>query len=218
MNRIAVFARPPVAGQVKPRLSPALPAAMAARLYEALLADTLQAAREASADERVIAWADAGGVVPPAEGFVVRMQASGDLGERLRRVFDALLRDPGDRAVVVGSDCPSLTGELLERAFHALERHDAVLGPSSDGGYWLLGLARPAPQLFRDIAWSTPEVFAQTMARAAAAGLDVALLPALADLDTPADLARLVAAFASGDAGGCGSRSTRVLREFGLLR
>ena len=217
MNRIGVFARRPVAGQVKTRLSPALPAAMAARLYEAVLADTLDAVRSAAAGERLIAWADAEPALPAAAGFRARAQAQGDLGARLRDAFAALLPGPGDRAVIVGSDCPALTAELLERAFAVLAQHRIVLGPALDGGYWLLGLAEPAPELFNDIAWSTPHVLAQTQERAAALGLDIEWLPALADLDTPADVAHLVAMRASGAADACGPHCAGALREFGLL-
>lgn len=216
MKRLAVFARAPVAGQVKTRLSPALPAPLAAGLYAALLSDTLAAARDAQADERVVWWTGAAPVPLPA-AFTAREQSGADLGARLAHTCDASLAAPGDRVVIVGSDCPSLTAADLDAAFAALETHDVAIGPASDGGYWAIGLSRPAPMLFADMAWSTAEVFARTLARAEAAGLRVASLPARSDLDTPADLAALCGALAAGEAA-CGPHARALLAGLGLAR
>jgi hypothetical protein len=119
--------------------------------------------------------------------------------------------------VIVGSDCPAQQAAALDAAFAALETHDAVVGPARDGGYWLLGLARSAPELLRDMPWSTDAVCATTLARAAALGLRVARLETLADLDTPADLAALVGECARGRADACGPHTREALRGMGLL-
>ena len=219
MRRLALFARRPVAGEVKTRLSPAVPPALALDLYRALLEDALAASAEAVADERSIYWAAAatedGPAVPP--GVRERQQQGADLGERLAQAFVELLAAAGDRAVILGADCPGLEAATLERAFEALGSHDVVLGPARDGGYYLIGLRRPAPGLFREIEWSTPRVLDQTRERAAKAGLMVALLPALDDLDTPEDLLRWIACRAGGE-GPSGSRVLdRALRAMGLL-
>jgi len=220
MRRIALFARRPVAGEVKTRLSPAVPPALALDLYRALLEDALAVSAEAAADERSIYWAGAaatedGPAVPP--GVRERQQQGAGLGERLAQAFVELLAAAGDRAVILGADCPGLEAATLERAFDALGSHDVVLGPARDGGYYLIGLRRPAPGLFREIEWSTPRVLDQTRERAAKAELTVALLPALDDLDTPEDLLRWIA----GRAGGGGPRAPRALdralRAMGLL-
>ena len=195
MRRLAVFARPPVPGRVKTRLSPALPPALACRLYEAMLADALAAARHASADERVLYWAEATELAAPA-GFRVRIQSGEDLGERLEAAFGELLAG-GAHAVILGADCPRLDAARLDAAFAALEEHDVALGAADDGGYDLMGLARPAPRLLRDIPWSTARVREVTLERAREAGLNVATLPPLEDLDTPADLARWIASAAT---------------------
>ncbi len=193
MRHIAVFARPAVVGRVKTRLSPALPPRLACELYRGMLRDALAAAQAASADHRTLWWAEplAGGPdpdVPP--DWTVARQRGGDLGERLADAFAALLRAPADRALVMGADCPALDGSRIGAALARLEEHDMVVGPALDGGYTLIGLQRPCPALFEDVPWSTPQVLARTLERAAALGLRVARLEPLADLDTPAALVR----------------------------
>jgi rSAM/selenodomain-associated transferase 1 len=218
MRRIALFARWPEAGRVKTRLSPALPATLACDLYRALLADALAAAADAGADERFVYWANPPGRGDDAgvpAGFSAREQHGADLGERLARAFDELLPDRADRAVILGADCPALDGAGLRAALEALERHDAVLGPTRDGGYYLVGLARRAPRLFRGIAWSTASVLEQTLERAREQHLGVRLLAPLEDLDTPEDLVRWLARAAGGGRGQ--SRLDAALRAMGLL-
>jgi rSAM/selenodomain-associated transferase 1 len=191
VNHIAVFARWPAPGRVKRRLSPALPEALACDLYRALLADALATAAAAAADTRTLWWAgapaDRSAFELPA-GFAVRDQDGADLGARLERACAELLARPTDRAVIIGADCPDLAASHLGEAFALLDSHDLALGPARDGGYTLIGLAGPAPELFQDVAWGTAEVLEQTLERAGALGLSVARLPPLGDLDTPADL------------------------------
>jgi hypothetical protein len=97
--------------------------------------------------------------------------------------------DRGATAVVIiGSDCPQLDTEILEQAFDAIRQYNLILGPATDGGYYLIGLQRFLPQLFYDIAWSTETVLPQTMAIAEQAGLTIFCLPTLSDVDYPEDL------------------------------
>ena len=226
MNRVAVFARWPEPGRVKTRLSPALPAALACELYRAMLADALAAAAEAAAGDRSVHWSDAPGdeaaarETPP--GFEARSQIGADLGERLANAFGALLREPRDRAVVIGADCPELDASLVNRALESLETHDLAIGPARDGGYYLIGLSRPAARLFRGVAWGTERVFATTIDAARGEGLTIATLPELDDVDTPADLVRWIAtllARAAGDVGGAArsSHGVEALRRMKLL-
>ena len=220
MRRLALFARWPAAGEVKTRLSPALPAALALDLYRALLEDAIAVTVAAAADERMLYWADApaarhGYAVPPE--LRVRDQQGADLGARIEHAFEDLIAAPGDRAVIIGTDCPALEISALDRAFDALATHDVVMGAAHDGGYYLVGLRRRAPELFRGIEWSTARVLDQTLERAAKTGVSTALLPALDDLDTPADLLRWIAGRAGGG-GPHGPRALdRALRAIGLL-
>jgi uncharacterized protein len=212
MRRFAVFARWPESGLVKTRLSPALPPVLANRLYEGMLRDALSACEQTDAGERLLYWADAPGnrdSFPVPSAYVVRDQDGTDLGHRLRAAFDDLLADSMDRAVVIGADCPDLDAPRIEAAFAALEIHDLVVGPTPDGGYYLIGLRRPAPELFDGVSWGTERVLEETLARARP--LSVSLLDHLADLDTPADLVAYVARR-------CGAPETPARHTDGALR
>ena len=220
MHRLALFARRPAAREVKTRLSPALPAALALDLYRALLEDAIALTARARADERFLYWAgtpEAPDRALAPGGMRARDQQGRDLGERLARAFDELLVAPGDRAVIMGADCPWLDSGALRAAFEALAKHDAVLGPARDGGYYLIGLRRRSPDLFRDIEWSTSRVLDQTLARAAQAGVTVERLAALDDLDTPEDLLRWIACRAGNGGPGTAPALDRALRAMGLL-
>ena len=196
MNRLAIFARWPQPGTVKGRLSPSLPPALACDLYRAMLRDALATASAVTGSQHIVFWAGTPVSKAAAElapGFEARAQRGADLGEGLASAFGELLPEAGDRAIVIGADCPDLDASLVRETFAALESHELVLGPASDGGYYLIGLSRRAPDIFRAIDWGTENVLEQTLAAAQRLGLEAALLGGLADLDTPADLVRLVA-------------------------
>ncbi|MFN8736670.1 MAG: TIGR04282 family arsenosugar biosynthesis glycosyltransferase [Betaproteobacteria bacterium] len=190
---IAVLARAPVAGAAKTRLSPLLGAAGAARLQARLLEATLAKA-VALPDARVTLWV-AGDAAHPSvvaaaqhHGVTVLPQQGADLGARMAHAAAHALAAPGvAAALVIGTDCPALRTAHLEQAAAALARHPVVLVPAEDGGYVLLGLRAPQPALFEGVAWGGPQVLAATRQRIAAAGLRHVELPALPDLDTPAD-------------------------------
>ena len=200
MRRVALFARPPEAGRVKTRLAPALTPALTLELYRAMLMDALEAGTGVAA-ERLVWWASAPerGLDPGLQAILERgtwrerLQVGGDLGARLAHAFADPPAAPGDRTVIMGADCPELDGAALEAALGELERSDAVLGPTTDGGYYLVGLRRPAPELFRDIAWGEGDVLNQTLERAERAGFSVTLLGKLDDVDRPEDLVGCVA-------------------------
>lgn len=174
---------------MKTRLIPALRAAEAAELYEALLLDTVEVAE--SCARTVVAFTPSGGrrALERLLGGHRRLlpQGPGDLGERLGRVFEALC-EGGQPGLVVGSDCPALTAARIRTAAERLGHADVVIGPALDGGYYLIGLRRPRPELFADIPWSTASVLEVTRSRAREAGLRVELLETARDLDTPEDL------------------------------
>lgn len=191
---LIVFAREPVAGRVKTRLIPALGAEGAANLYRRLLAIALDAAARVPGADPELWCADA----PADGGECARLarrhrmrwyhQPPGDLGARMAAALDRALAG-GGRAVLIGSDCPGYAPGYLAAAFAALGEHDAVLGPATDGGYVLIGLRRPAPELFARMPWGTDTVLEETRTRLAGLGLRCRELPALDDLDRPENLA-----------------------------
>lgn len=192
MDTIALFARWPEAGTVKTRLSPALPGAETLTLYRGMLRDAEHAAGRCSAGRRVLFWAEVPPTMATPRAWEWRIQEGASLGERLETAFGSLLGEPGDRAVIIGTDCPELDSATIDRAFAELEHADVVLGPATDGGYYLIGLSEVLP-LFEGIPWSTGDVLEQTDLRAARLGLQVALLEPCADIDRPEDLVSLLA-------------------------
>lgn len=194
-TNIAVFARAPVAGETKTRLIPVLGADGAAALQRRLIERTLATACAVPA-AHVTLWV-AGDPAHPfvAEvaahfGVTIAEQEGNGLGARMNHAFEAA----AGPLVLIGTDCPQLSPPDLSAAAAALATHDVVIQPATDGGYVLIGLARPQPPLFESIDWGGAEVLRQTQARISALGLRCALRPTLDDLDTPADLQRALAA------------------------
>ncbi len=195
---LIVFAKAPVAGQAKTRLIPALGAAGAAALAARLLRHTMAQAAEAGFGALELCAAP--DTTHPAlvaaardHGAALTPQGDGDLGARMRRALGRRLAAHA-RTLLIGTDAPALDATMLRAAAAALHTHDAVFVPALDGGYALIGLARrrEAPAaLFEGIAWSTPEVLATTLERAADEGLRPALLAPVPDIDLPADLVHL---------------------------
>lgn len=194
---IAILAKAPVPGLAKTRLIPLLGAAGAARAQRRFTLDTLATACHAALGP-VTLWCAPDArhrffrAASRAFDVALRPQPEGDLGRRMRHAFDVhFAAMPQRPLVLVGTDCPALTAAHLRQAAQALQSRDAVLVPAQDGGYVLIGLRRPLPGLFEGIAWSTPQVLAQTRAALAAGGHGWAELPALWDIDEPADWLRL---------------------------
>ncbi len=192
---LIIFAKEPVPGQVKTRLSPPLSAETAARLYQGFLCDTLEEMERLAALRLALAYSPAGSqtyfqnLAPP--GVNLFPQEGADLGERMARAFDRGFGAGFEVVLLRGSDTPDLPGSVVLEAAAVLESGQAqvALGPALDGGYYLVGLTAPHPELFREVAWSGPEVLGDTLARARRLGLKVHLLPQWPDIDNFEDLA-----------------------------
>jgi rSAM/selenodomain-associated transferase 1 len=184
---LGVFAKWPTPGAVKTRLAAETTPAWAASVAAAFLGDTLDRLAGVKA-RRLIAYAPESASDAFTELAAGRYdlwhQGTGDLGERLTRFF---LANGDAGAVVVGSDSPTLPAEVVERAFADLARADVVLGPATDGGYYLLGCRKPIPELFAGITWGGSRVLGQTAARVSDVGLSLSLLPPWYDVDSLAD-------------------------------
>jgi uncharacterized protein len=196
---VAIFAKAPTPGAVKTRLCPPLTEHQAAALARCFLRDKIAQIGDLAGTTPVIAYAPA----PErdvferlAPGFALNPQHGRDLGERMRSALGALLHSGHRAAIATGTDTPTLPAALLQRAVDLAASGDVdlVLGPSEDGGYYLIGVRADYPTLFDDVPWSTPAVLDVTLRRAEEAGLRTALLPTWFDVDTPEDLARLRAA------------------------
>ncbi len=190
---VLVFVRAPEAGLVKTRLAAEIGPEAALRVYKMLAEQAVAAASGAGIDTAVrvhFTPADAERAVREwlGDGPVYLPQAPGDLGDRLRNAFREAFRAGHERVVVIGSDLPAMHAELLRHAFRMLDEHTAVLGPARDGGYYLLGLREPCPQLFTGIPWSTERVLEHTLERLRSAGAAPVLLETLTDVDHADDL------------------------------
>jgi len=195
------MARHPEAGRVKTRLARVIGADAAAALYRAFILDL---ADRLAALPYAVTWAiDPAGapfttLVPHAR---CRVQQGGDLGERMAGAFAAEFADGGGAVAMIGADVPHVPAVVFAETAAVLGRDaDVVVGPAEDGGYYLVGLTAPAPALFADVAWSTADVLATTLAHARDAGLRTHLLPPTFDVDEPADIDRLARLIADGAA------------------
>lgn len=188
MHTLLIFIRNPELGKVKTRLARTVGDAEAMRIYQLLLEKTRTAALGCAA-ERWLFYSDFVDSNDdwPFAFFQKKTQHTGDLGERMEAAFQEAFRAGGQKAVIIGSDCPELSGELLQQAFDLLDTADFVLGPVPDGGYYLLGMNELASSVFRDIEWSTKTVREKTLKKIAALQKSVALLPMLSDVDTEED-------------------------------
>ena len=191
---LLVFARVPALGRVKSRLAAGVGPPAALAVYRELLAIT-NAAIVAAGVPATVWLADTVGPEPSATeaqewaAHAAHCQPEGDLGERMTTAFAAAFAAGASRVAIIGTDCPGLRARHLTQAFAALDNAEVVLGPATDGGYYLLGLRQPQPALFANKAWSTESVLADTLADARHLGLRVALLTELRDLDNAEDLA-----------------------------
>lgn len=199
---IIVFVKAPRPGIVKTRLIPFLSPEDAARLYHAFIRDTLTTV--ARLREVLISIAYTPSDAQPflqtlldGQAFDWFPQTGDPLGARLWHAFQRAFERGAHRVVTIGSDSPTLPTAIIAQAFEALVHDDVVLGPATDGGYYLIGLAKREPlvesyrRLFDAIAWSTDMVLSQTIHAIQAAGLTYTALPTWSDIDQPEDLARL---------------------------
>jgi rSAM/selenodomain-associated transferase 1 len=190
------MAKWPEAGQVKTRLCPPLSAAQAAALYRGFLLDKIDQVRALPGAQPALAYTPAAARAAfeaLAPEFALVAQHGPDLGARLHHVLGALLAAGYAAAIAVDSDTPTLPTAFLQQAVDLLGDPglDVVLGPTDDGGYYLIGVRDARPELFAAMPWSTPGVLPETLHRAAAAGLHAVCLAPWFDVDTPDDLERL---------------------------
>lgn len=188
---LILFTRFPEPGATKTRLIPALGPDGAAALQRQLTEKALRQAEDFRLQGNVELEIHFEGGSPASMGqwlgqHIFKPQAAGTIGERMEQAFSQAFACGMAAVVLIGTDCPGITADILRQAFQALRGNDLVLGPALDGGYYLIGLSKPHPFLFHDIAWGTSAVLQQTLSQAQ--GLQVYQLPSLNDIDRPEDL------------------------------
>ena len=187
-----MFVRHPVAGRVKTRLAAELGERRACEIYEAFLSDLVARFRGTGTQRFLCFTPDDGDSRYYFEkmggaDFKLWPQPEGDLGARMQRFFEEHLRAVDDRVVVIGSDSPTLPQDFLDRAFAVLTQADCVIGPATDGGYYLVGMSGRVWPVFSGISWSEPCVLDQTVSWLVECRARLALLPVWYDVDTPDD-------------------------------
>ncbi|MCP9236380.1 TIGR04282 family arsenosugar biosynthesis glycosyltransferase [Lewinella sp. JB7] len=182
---LLIMVKNPVAGRTKTRLAQDVGHEKALEMYRVLMRHTRDQAAGLKGVTRYLHYSERVDVADdwPNDDFIKLVQMGPGLGERMAAAFDRAFARDHDRVVIIGSDCPGVTTELLNNAFAALADHEVVIGPALDGGYYLLGMRHPHPELFAGMEWSTAEVLEQTLARTRERGLTVKQLAALSDVD-----------------------------------
>ena len=188
---LIVFARAPERGRVKTRLAAELGAEEALSVYCRLAERVVAAVRAGGSYSVTVAYTPRG--AEPlmrrwlGTSVALRPQSGGDLGERMATAVADAFSAGAERVVLTGTDCPDVTADVVEEAFTRLDAADVVVGPASDGGYYLIGMSRAHRALFDGVPWSSVDTLRATLDRARASGLSVALLDERRDIDTAED-------------------------------
>ena len=196
MDQLIVFCKAPRVGFVKSRLAATVGAETACRYYDQMVAKLLDHLQGIEGVTLAVTPDDAMGEVSRWKrrpSWKVAGQGSGDLGHRLEQAFGRAFDAGTERVVVIGADAPEVTEADVREAFLALRRDDLVIGPAEDGGYWLIGMSQPQPDLFRNQEWGTDQVCAETLRRARSRAMLVSCLRLLSDIDTEEDWKRYCA-------------------------
>jgi len=182
----------PEPGRVKTRLAAGIGTERAVLVYKRLVGRILEQTAPAAGDyERFIFYDPAERAADfiawlPHERYI--LQTGKDVGERMDNAVRSLFEKGARKAVITGADIPDLDSGIIRQAFEMLDRSDVVVGPARDGGYYLIGMKSPMPELFFNIQWSTGSVFSETVGRLEQLGRSCGLLPVLSDIDTAEDL------------------------------
>ena len=185
---IIIFTKNPELGKAKTRIAATLGDEAALDIYKQLLDITRSVVSNVVSTTRLLFYSDQ--IITedawPNHFFQKHLQSTGDLGDRMEKAFETALR-LADKALIIGSDCPYITKEIIDSAFDALDTNDVVIGPTFDGGYYMIGMKSLHIPLFRDMIWSTEKVYDTTITRVSDLGLTFAQGPQLSDIDHAED-------------------------------
>lgn len=190
-DALLIFQKNPVKGLVKTRLAATLGEDMALSIYQFLLDRTFTEVNKIG-QKVMVFYSDFIPKEYPFPTHSLYLQEGIDLGEKMKNSFQLVFSKGFQKAVIIGTDCPDLTSDVLIEAFSQLDQTDLVIGPAADGGYYLLGMKSEHSFLFQGIEWSTSEVFSRTLEQANHHNLTFSLLPMLHDIDEEEDWRRFI--------------------------
>lgn len=184
---LIIFVKNPELGKVKTRLAQGVGDEMALRIYRALLSHTKKVSLEVAA-ERLLFYSEKITVNDnwSTNDFHKYVQSDGDLGDRMSTAFEQAFNH-GHPVLIIGSDCAQMDVSIIEKGIEQLAKHDFVIGPAEDGGYYLLGMRTFKPDVFKNIAWSTERVLSSTLDIMRVNNWSCFLLPQLSDIDYAED-------------------------------
>ena len=196
MTALIIFVRNPILGKVKTRIAKDLGYDVALDVYKKLLEHTKAITKNLKVD-RFVFYADFLNQDDLWEGsaFNKMLQSGNDLGERMQNAFEQLFNDGYSKIAIIGSDCFELTTAIIDEAFHSLETKSVVIGPTFDGGYYLIGMNTFIHGIFQNKTWSTDYVFSDTVKSITEAGYNYYLLPKLSDVDNGEDCKKYTALY-----------------------
>ena len=198
-QQLIIFTRYPEPGTTKTRLIPVLGAKGAANLQFQMTETTITKAKKLSNMMSLLVEVRfAGGNLQLMKNWLgvepdlkYQEQGTGDSGERMTRAFESAFNHGMKSVIIIGTDCPGLTADIMLEAFAKLTESDVIIGPATDGGYYLIAIKKNIPELFQGIYWGTSEVLSKTVAIAQNLNLAIDYLPELSDIDRPEDLEKL---------------------------
>jgi rSAM/selenodomain-associated transferase 1 len=198
MKTIVIMTKVPLAGTVKTRLQPRFTPEQSADLAECFLRDTIAKVKD-SKFKLIIAYAPAGKSAffdkYSLSDAVLTGQKGANLGEKIYHAFEFAFSGNSDSVVMIGTDSPTFPKNFIEQAFEKLEKSDAVLGGTADGGFYLIGLRTLRREIFENVAWSSAKTFEQTAQNIKNVNLTLSEVPVWYDVDTPEDLEKLASEF-----------------------
>lgn len=190
-SAIIIFQKNAELGKVKTRLARDLGDHKALEIYEGLCDFTHEVCRKVEVDKFLYYSNFIPQLKPSFDSYHFRIQSGEGLGERMSNAFADVFSQDYQKVLIIGTDCAEISPDLIEDAFDQLEKNEVVIGPAVDGGYYLLGMGKYFPQIFKEVNWSTAEVLIQTRANLNSAGISFAELAIKSDIDTLEDWERL---------------------------
>ena len=191
-DAIIIFSRLPIGQETKTRLAPIFNETQREKLHLAMWQDIFSEVIKLRETDIFLYWTGSGGIknylqfIPSK--FYIRQQKGCNLGEKMKIAIHEIFSESYKRALIIGADIPSMRAANLERAFKVLNNHDVVIGPSEDGGYWLIGMKKFIPEAFNISSWGNSSVLDSTIMTLKNSGISYNFADVLNDIDTPGDI------------------------------